>query len=149
VIPGTPRGARLLGAGLLLAVFAAGTLAGAAADRVLHAGETTPASPPGWECRPERGHHTLFDALDLTPEQRARVDSIMAASRTRVRTFWEEEGSHIRAMVDSTRAEVRNVLTPEQQAEYDRLRGEWRARQGHKGRRPQGRVPGAPDPAAG
>jgi Spy/CpxP family protein refolding chaperone len=134
VIRGGSGRMRLLGAALLGVVFVAGTLVGAAADRVLHAGESISAERAEWDCRPRRGHHTLFDQLQLDPEQRARVDSIMEESNRRVRAFWTEEGAAVRAMVDSTRAEIRGVLTPEQTATYDRLREEAAEKRRRRGR---------------
>lgn len=127
--PRPPRRARLLGIALLVATFAAGMLAGAAFDRTLVARETAPAQEPGWHCHGPHGGKTgmIVDRLDLTPEQRARVDAVLARRRAQADTFWEREGPRMRAIVDSTRAEVRAVLTPEQRAEYDRLREEHRA----------------------
>jgi Spy/CpxP family protein refolding chaperone len=151
VIRGGSGRTRLLGAALLGVVFVAGTLVGAAADRVLHAGESVSAERADWDCRPRRGHHTLFDQLDLQPEQRARVDSIMEESNRRVRAFWAEEGAAVRAMVDSTRAEIRGVLTPEQAAAYDRLREEAAEKRGRRARNevsgPHG--PPLPEPIGG
>jgi Spy/CpxP family protein refolding chaperone len=142
MIGGGAGNARLLGAALLVAVFAAGGLAGAATDRVLHAGETRPPDQAGWDCRPPRGDHTLLDQLALAPEQRVRIDSIMDESRERIRAFWAHEGAQVRAMVDSTRAEVRSVLTPEQRAEYDRLRAEADQRRRQKHHRERAAPPG-------
>jgi Spy/CpxP family protein refolding chaperone len=139
---GRAGSARLLGAVLLVAVFAAGGLAGAATDRVLHAGEPRAPDRAGWDCRPPRGEHTLLDQLGLAPEQRVEIDSIMDASRERIRAFWADEGAHVRAMVDSTRAEVRSVLTPEQRTAYDRLRAEADQQRRHKHRRERADGPG-------
>jgi Spy/CpxP family protein refolding chaperone len=115
------RRTRLTGMALLIITFAAGLLAGTATDRVLSARE--PAAAADAACpRDERGPHSMFDELDLTPAQRARVDSIMARRRQRTDALWKQDGQRIRAAVDSARAEIRTVLTPEQAAEYDRLR---------------------------
>ncbi|HEX2191503.1 MAG TPA: hypothetical protein VHG51_21505 [Longimicrobiaceae bacterium] len=123
-----PSRARLLGIALLVATFAAGLLAGAAFDRTLAAREPEPPQEAGWDCR---GHGAktsmILDRLDLTPEQRTRVDAVMERRRAQADSFWEREGPRMRAIVDSTRAEVRAILTPEQRAEYDRLREEHRA----------------------
>jgi Spy/CpxP family protein refolding chaperone len=111
---------------LLVATFAAGMLAGTAFGRVLNAGEPPAAS--GAECERSRGPHMIIDGLDLDPDQRARVDRIMAERRTLTDSLWRQDGDRIRAVVDSTRAEIRALLTPEQRAEYDRLRAEHEAR---------------------
>lgn len=117
-----PRRMRLAGMALLAVTFVVGALAGTAFGRVLNAGEPEPGSPAATECRGERGPHHLFDELDLTPEQRARIDAIMARRRALTDSLWQTDGARIRAAVDSTRAEIRAVMTPAQAAEYDQLR---------------------------
>jgi Spy/CpxP family protein refolding chaperone len=108
---------------LLIVIFAAGMLAGTAFTRVLSARE--PSATPAADCaREERGPHSIIDQLDLQPGQRARVDSIMDRRRERTDSLWQQDGARIRAAVDSARAEIRTVLTPQQAAEYDRLREE-------------------------
>lgn len=119
----TQRRTRLTGMALLIVIFAAGMLAGTAFTRVLSARE--PAAAKATDCaREERGPHSIIDQLDLQPGQRARVDSIMDRRRERTDSLWQQDGQRIRAAVDSARAEIRTVLTPQQAAEYDRLREE-------------------------
>lgn len=124
--PASPRRSRLIGMALLVATFAAGMLAGTAFGRVLSAGE--PPAPAGAGCESKRGPHMILDELDLSDVQRARVDSIMKRRRALTDSLWRHDGARIRAAVDSTRAEIRALLTPEQLAEYDRLRAEHRER---------------------
>src|SRR5687768_18004543 len=118
-----PSRMRLAGMALLAVTFAVGMLAGTAFGRVLSAREPDPAAAAA-ECEQKRGPHHIFDELDLTPEQRARIDGIMARRRERTDSLWQTDGTRIRAAVDSTRAEIRAVLTPDQATEYDRLRAE-------------------------
>ncbi len=128
-LPRPSRRARLLGIALLVVTFAAGMLAGAAFDHALAAREPAPAQEPGWHCHGPHGKKTsmILDRLDLTPDQRTRVDAIMARRRAQADAFWEREGPRMRGIVDSTRSEIRAILTPEQRAEYDRLRAQHRA----------------------
>ncbi|HEV3052198.1 MAG TPA: hypothetical protein VGX50_17950, partial [Longimicrobium sp.] len=93
------------------------------------------------ECRDERGPRHLFEEVDLSPEQRARIDAIMARRRALTDSLWQTDGARIRAAVDSTRAEIRAVMTPAQAAEYDQLR------QKHEDRKRRERA--ARDSAAG
>lgn len=113
---------RLLGMGLLIVTFAAGLLAGAASSRALSAGEPEPPAASRGECTDKRGPHSIFEELDLSPEQRQRIDAIMSRRRARMDTVWQVHGAPIRAAHDSARAEVRQVLTPAQREEYDRIR---------------------------
>lgn len=126
----TQRRTRLTGMALLIITFAAGMLAGTAFNRVLTAGETDARAAA--RCDDERGPHSIFDQLGLTTGQRVRVDSIMARRRQRTDSLWQEDGRRIRAAVDSARAEIRTVLTPQQSAEYDRLREEHEAERQRK-----------------
>lgn len=128
--PDSPRQARLLGVALLFATFAIGGLAGAAAVRLSAAREPAAAAPaaegrtPREECR----RTSTLDRVGLTPEQRERVNAVLERRRRETGAFWDEYGPILRAIVDSTRAEIRAVLTDEQRAEYDRLRAERRRR---------------------
>ncbi|HEX2079321.1 MAG TPA: Spy/CpxP family protein refolding chaperone [Longimicrobium sp.] len=116
----SPRRMRLAGMALLVVTFAVGMLAGTAFGRVLSARE--PGSATKAECERKRGPHYIFDELDLSPAQKTQIDAIMTRRRARMDSLWQTDGARLRAAVDSTRAEIRTVLTPAQAAEYDRLR---------------------------
>lgn len=127
----SPTRTRILGSALLLAMFVTGGLAGAAFTRVLNAEEPSPAGQAGVHCH---GPHdkakrkgAWLQQLNLTPEQRVQVEQIMERRRAETRAFWDQEGVRLRAIVDSTRNEVRAVLTPAQRARYDELRARHRA----------------------
>lgn len=121
-------GGRFLGMLLLTVTFVVGGLVGAAAHRVLEA-----SSPPVPVAENSRGgcaerDRDIFATLDLSPQQRVRVDEILERRRAQADAFWQESGPRLQELTDSTRAEIRRVLTPEQRAEYDRIREERRAR---------------------
>jgi Spy/CpxP family protein refolding chaperone len=125
----SPRKARLLGFALLVATFAIGAFAGAATDRVLTARAPAQAArEEGRERSRDRDRISTLEQLELTPEQRVRIDSVLERGRRKTQAFWDQHGPTLRAIVDSTRAEIRGLLTPEQRAEYDRLRAEHRRR---------------------
>lgn len=125
------RRTRLLAGALLLATFAAGALVGMASQQVLSANE-----PDRSEERRDRSRgHSLFgpegrltQRLGLTEDQRARIDSILAADRQKADSIFDEMKPRLRARYDSTTSALRAVMTPEQQAEFDRYRQERRAR---------------------
>jgi Spy/CpxP family protein refolding chaperone len=117
----TAKRARLTGMIVLAMMFAVGALTGAATMRVVE-GDEAPARMRGESAkRPD-----LFETLDLTAEQRVQVDAIMERRREEVDAFWKQHGPQLRAIMDSARAEVRTVLTPEQQAIEEKFRAERR-----------------------
>lgn len=106
---------RLQGLLLLLVVFLIGGLAGAAFERSRTARMIPPAeigrgAPPGWR-----------EQLRLTQEQEARIHEILESGRPRSDAILQRFLPSLRAVTDSMRAEVRNVLTPEQQRIFDQM----------------------------
>lgn len=108
----TAKRAQTVGLLMLVIIFAVGAMTGAATMRVASDDRAEPREAV--ESRERRP--SLWETLDLTPEQRARVDDIMERRRGEVQAFWTEHGPQLRAVMDSARADVREVLTPEQQA---------------------------------
>jgi Spy/CpxP family protein refolding chaperone len=117
---------RLLGTGLLVAVFVAGGLAGAAVYQVR--ANTDPPREEGERDR-ERECRRPFHYLNLTDEQRPRIDAVIARRHEQMDAFWAENGVRYQMIVDSARAEFRNVLTPEQLAIFDQRRAEQQQRE--------------------
>ena len=111
----TAKRARLLSVLIIAIVFAVGGLTGAATMHVVEGDEA-----PRMERRGGRSNN-LFERLQLTPEQQVQVEAIMEQGRTQMDAFWAEHRPTLRAIADSTRAQIRAVLTPEQRA----LDDEW------------------------
>ncbi len=124
--PGARR-TKLMAAGVILATLVAGTLAGVAADRVLSRRAALAEAPRPVPCsgRPEGGL-TVFETLDLSAEQRAQVDAVLERRRRQMDLLWQQARPGMRALVDSTEAEIRVILSPDQRAEFDRMREEGR-----------------------
>ena len=80
----------------------------------------------------------LSDRLGLTEEQQERIDALMAERRAEATRILEEVGPFLQAQLDSMEAEIREILTPEQQERFDLYRGESR---GLFGRHPGDRLP--------
>ena len=137
-------GTRLRAFGTLALVFLAGGGVGwAAGVRSDGAGRESGHRRGG---RPRAG--MLLDAgpiarYDLTPAQRARVDSILGARRSEIDAFWRGPGQELRRLLDATAADVRAVLTPPQQARFDSARARHQERMRA---RFQGRAAGPPFP---
>lgn len=122
---------------LLLMVFAAGMITEAWVPRFrtqrMHTMMTGERAPFGAERDRHFGEELGMDSLE-----RVRVDSIFARRRVQIDGFWKGPGKSLRSIMDSTREEVRAVLTPEQRARFDRR---------HMERRPQHpEEPGPPIP---
>lgn len=133
----TARRARWTAAGLLALAFLAGALGGVAADRLLGARS---AAGTGLESAPRdglgrRGPGGIFPAgfaiareLELTPQQRAEIQSILSRERTKADSVLREIRPILQAHYDSSTRAVREVLTPQQRVRFDSLRDERRER---------------------
>jgi Spy/CpxP family protein refolding chaperone len=60
--------------------------------------------------------------LNLTPEQRGRVDSIVTRRMAQRRMLMAPVRDRMRQLFDSTRTDVDAVLTPVQRAKLDSMR---------------------------
>lgn len=127
----TGGGTRMVGAGVLMATFLVGALAGAAVDRVLSADEAD-ASRDG---RDDDERSYVIDEVEMSTEQRATIDGILERRSQRMRDVWRESAPRLSAITDSARIEIMDVLTPEQQAEYERRLDERREKRRDRGDR--------------
>lgn len=85
----------------------------------------------------ERKVEHLDSKLDLTDEQKSRVESIIESKHQQAKAIFEESRPKMEALKKSTDTEIRAILTPEQQAKFDKLAAdreakhkEWKARKG-------------------
>lgn len=83
--------------------------------------------------RPSQGRDPLDDDADeeflerlgLSPEQHRAVDHLLDSREDRLEAYWAGKLPEIEAQIDSTRQEIRRLLTADQQHAYD----QWVARQ--------------------
>jgi Spy/CpxP family protein refolding chaperone len=68
----------------------------------------------------EDADEELLAGLALTAEQHTRIEQLLEAREDRLESYWHAKLPELEALLDSTRSEIRNLLTPEQRAEYDR-----------------------------
>jgi Spy/CpxP family protein refolding chaperone len=115
---------KLWAAGLLFAVFAAGSAVGGAASAAWGVGDDLDDSRRHErDGRSRRGGYAdrLEQDLGLSAAQRAKVDSILERQQAEMRALWEE----YRPRFDTLRLEVRNqimeILDEEQKDEYREL----------------------------
>jgi Spy/CpxP family protein refolding chaperone len=99
------------------ALFLVGVLVGGLAMRLLDASDPWRPVPR----RAERFIERLNHELSLTPEQHGRIERIMVESHAEADALHEEMLPRVREHMRHTRERIRAVLTPEQQAEFDRL----------------------------
>jgi Spy/CpxP family protein refolding chaperone len=79
--------------------------------------------------RPHRWHHKrgnpvehLTKALDLTPEQQAKIQPIFEQAKPQLKAARQESREKVRAIRENTMAQIRPILTPQQQEKFDALR---------------------------
>ncbi len=80
----------------------------------------TPGAPP-WQLQRKEFLDKMDRALDLTAEQRQRIDKVMHDSLDRTRPLWQEIAPQMRDEMRRVREGIRNELTPEQQKKFNDL----------------------------
>ena len=124
-----PSRVRVAAAAALLVTFAAGAALGVGGER-WRAHQRL--EQHGGSARSGRGGPMgdgFLRTLHLTTAQRASVDSILERRRVQLEQFWSGPGQQLRTIVDSTRNEIRAVLTPAQRTTYDSMVTERRQRE--------------------
>ena len=124
---------KLLAALALALMFAGGFVAGFAVHRAM-------APPPGRHIPAFAGAlmiRHLDRRLDLTDEQRRKIEEILARRHERMAGMYDDVQPRLRAELIATNAEIEAVLTPEQRREFQTLRMHLR---------PHRRGPHAPPP---
>jgi periplasmic protein CpxP/Spy len=79
--------------------------------------------------RHNRWHHKrgnpmehLTKALDLTPDQQAKIQPIFDQARPQLKAAREESRQKVQAIRENTMAQIRPILTPAQQQKFDSLK---------------------------
>jgi Spy/CpxP family protein refolding chaperone len=81
----------------------------------------------------------LAERLDLTEEQRTRLETVMEERRRKTEALMESVVPALRSQTDSLQLEIEAILTEEQRAIYRRFAEEGRDR--FRGRRRPGQRP--------
>ena len=72
-----------------------------------------------------------FDAkLNLTPDQEERLAAILEQKRGKIDALRSEMRPKFEEIRKTTRVEIRQILTPEQQTKFDKMSAEWEERAG-------------------
>jgi periplasmic protein CpxP/Spy len=79
--------------------------------------------------RPHRWQHKrgnpvehLTKALDLTPDQVAKIQPIFDQAKPQLKAARQESKQKIQAIRENMQAQIRPILTPEQQQKFDALK---------------------------
>ncbi|TVP50023.1 MAG: hypothetical protein EA350_01160 [Gemmatimonadales bacterium] len=131
---------------MLLLIFGVGVLAGIAGDRFaqrqssdLMAGEPEAGSEAaaGADTASEEASSSrdrwIIHRVDLSPDQRMVVDSVLGFYRAQVRGLTDDYNDAYWSAVESTRDELREILREEQRLKYDSLLVENDRRRGRGG----------------
>ncbi|MGZ5545342.1 MAG: Spy/CpxP family protein refolding chaperone [Limisphaerales bacterium] len=79
-----------------------------------------PGAPP-WQLQRKEFLDKMDRQLDLTPEQRQKIDKVMHDSLDRTRPLWQQIAPQMRDEMRRVREEIRKELTPEQQKKFNDL----------------------------
>jgi HlyD family secretion protein len=103
-------------------------------------GASPQGAPGGARPTPEQIKERLTRTLGLSAEQEAKLDPILQEARQKMMALRNQELSdadrqaRMERVREASRARIREILTPEQQARYDEMAGERRAGGGGAGR---------------
>ena len=69
----------------------------------------------------ERFKAKLENELGLTPDQMQELDTILASNREKADAFWKQSRESYNELRKDFRQAIRDILTPEQQTQYDEM----------------------------
>ena len=125
----------IIAAIVIVLAFVAGFAAGFVADRYLVVRRGPGPHPMAVRAMTERlDHH-----LDLTDEQRQKIEQILARRHRDMDKQWADTRSRMRKQIEETNAEIARVLTPEQRAKFEEMKMRLGSRHGEEHRRRRGR----------
>ena len=78
--------------------------------------------PNRWQQKRGNPVEHLTRALDLTPDQQAKVKAIFEQARPQIQAAREEAREKGKAIRENIRAQIRPILTPAQQQKYDAIK---------------------------
>jgi Spy/CpxP family protein refolding chaperone len=106
----------------LLGAFIAGGALGFSADRAIRGGHGRERGQRGYRQR-------VAEALNLTPQQQASMDSLIDLKHRQIMALYKPLKPQLdstavlaRVVSDSTHAQIKRLLNPDQQVKLDRMR---------------------------
>jgi Spy/CpxP family protein refolding chaperone len=141
-----------------LVIFVAGVVTGAMVMKSSRGAPLREAGPPppwvfqGPDFVQQRFLDRMNKEMELTTEQRRKLEGILRDARERTKSWWEIVGPEFQSELKETREKIRTVLTPTQREKFEKLmRERHRTPAGQAGgdRRPRDRRPNATTNAPG
>jgi Spy/CpxP family protein refolding chaperone len=77
---------------------------------------------PGPQHHMENPFEHLSESLNLTADQKAKVQPILDQTKPQLEAIHKEAMEKMKAIMESTGAQIRPLLTPEQQQKYDAMK---------------------------
>jgi Spy/CpxP family protein refolding chaperone len=77
--------------------------------------------PRRWQHKRGNRVEHLTKALDLTPDQQAKVKAIFEQAKPQIQAAREEGREKAQAIRENIRSQIRPILTPAQQAKFDAI----------------------------
>lgn len=139
-----------------LVIFLAGMAAGAAVNALRHKASAQ-AEPPAPERTPSPMSYRIDylrraqKELNLTEEQKSRIDGFVRESQERLRALWQPIAPQAKAEFDALRDKIRAELSEDQRARFDESlrergrRGDNRERRGDEAGKNRGEGSGRPE----
>jgi Spy/CpxP family protein refolding chaperone len=106
---------------VVVVAFIAGILVGVAGDH-LYLIKSGRLSPRHGRFSADRMTDRLTHELDLTPQQKTQVQSIIERHRAKIDATMAAVRPQVRQELDATNAEIETVLTPAQKTKFANLR---------------------------
>jgi Spy/CpxP family protein refolding chaperone len=78
--------------------------------------------PGGPKHHMENPFEHLSESLNLTAEQKAKVQPILDQTKPQLAAIHQEAMEKMRTLMESTGAQIRPLLTPEQQQKFDAMK---------------------------
>lgn len=77
--------------------------------------------PNRWQQKRGNPVEHLTKALDLTPDQQAKIKAIFEQAKPQIQAARQESRQKMQAIRESTRSQIRPILTPAQQTKWDAM----------------------------
>jgi Spy/CpxP family protein refolding chaperone len=78
--------------------------------------------PHRWQHKRGNPMEHLTKALDLTPDQQAKIQPIIDQAKPQIKAARQESRQKVQAIRENTMAQIRPILTPAQQQKFDALK---------------------------